>query len=62
MWQTLLLAFGLMLVLEGLLPTLNPRGYRRTLQMLLAMDDHTLRRIGLASMISGALLVYLLTH
>lgn len=62
MWQTLLLAFGLMLVLEGLLPTLNPRGYRRTLQMLLAMDDRTLRRIGLASMISGALLVYLLTH
>ncbi|HEB67529.1 MAG TPA: DUF2065 domain-containing protein [Gammaproteobacteria bacterium] len=62
MWQTLLLAFGLMLVLEGLLPTLNPRGYRRTLQMLLEMDDRTLRRIGLGSMISGALLVYVLTH
>ena len=62
MWPTLLLAFGLMLVLEGLMPTLNPGGYKRTLRMLLEMDDRTLRRIGLASMISGALLVYLLTH
>jgi len=62
MWQTLLLGFGLMLVFEGLLPTLNPGGYKRTLRLLLEMDDRNLRRIGLASMISGTLLVYLLTH
>ncbi|MCG6935329.1 MAG: DUF2065 domain-containing protein [Proteobacteria bacterium] len=62
MWKTLLLAFALMLVIEGLLPTVNPDSYRRTVKMISALDNRTLRIWGLVSMITGALLVYLFTH
>ncbi|MCG6887115.1 MAG: DUF2065 domain-containing protein, partial [Proteobacteria bacterium] len=50
MWKTLLLAFALMLVIEGLLPTVNPDSYRRTVKMISALDNRTLRIWGLVSM------------
>lgn len=59
MWQTFLLAFGLLLVIEGILPALNPGGYRRTIQTISSMDDRVLRSWGLISMTTGAVLIYL---
>ena len=59
MWQTFLLAFGLLLVIEGILPALNPGGYRRTIQTISGMDDRVLRTWGLISMSAGAVLIYL---
>ena len=53
------LALGLVLVIEGLLPALNPRVYRRMVQMMGERDDRTLRLIGLVMMIAGALLIYI---
>ena len=61
MWQTFLLAFGLLLVIEGVLPALNPGGYRRTIQTISGMDDRVLRTWGLISMSAGAILIYLFT-
>ncbi len=61
MWQTFLLAFGLLLVIEGVLPALNPGGYRRTIQVISSMDDRVLRTWGLFSMTAGAILIYLFT-
>jgi len=61
MWQTFLLAFGLLLVIEGVLPALNPHGYRKTMQVLSSMDARVLRIWGLISMSAGALLIYLFT-
>jgi len=61
MWQTILLAFGLLLVIEGVLPALNPGGYRRTIQVISSMDDRVLRIWGLISMTVGAVLFYLFT-
>ena len=58
-WQDLLAAFALMLVLEGILPFLNPRRYRDLLKMLDQMDDATVRRIGFISMLLGVGLLYL---
>jgi uncharacterized protein YjeT (DUF2065 family) len=58
-WNDLWAAFALYLVLEGLMPFANPGGMKRTLLSLAAMEDRTLRRIGLASMIAGAFLLYL---
>ena len=57
-WNDLWAAFALYLVLEGLMPFVNPGGTKRTLLALSAMEDRTLRRIGLASMIAGAFLLY----
>ena len=61
MWQTFLLAFGLLLVIEGVLPALNPGGYRRAVQVISSMDDRVLRTWGLISMSVGAVLIFLFT-
>jgi uncharacterized protein YjeT (DUF2065 family) len=58
-WRDLLAALALMLVLEGILPFLNPHRYRNLLKMLDQMDDATVRRIGLVSMLIGVGLLYL---
>jgi len=52
-------ALGIMLVLEGVMPFLSPRGFRRTLVVVTQSDDRTLRIAGLASMLAGVLLLYL---
>ena len=58
-WTDLWAAFALYLVLEGILPFLNPGGMKRTLAARLrGIDDRTLRAVGLASMIAGAVLLY----
>jgi uncharacterized protein YjeT (DUF2065 family) len=60
MWQDLLVALGLAMVLEGLLPFLSPSGYRRVMEMMSRSSDSALRRTGLILMLTGVLLVYLL--
>jgi hypothetical protein len=57
-WGDLLAAFALYLVLEGLLPFLNPGGMKGTLRKLSDLPEGVLRVAGLASMIAGALLLY----
>lgn len=59
MFNDLLAALALMLVVEGMLPFLSPGGLRHTLQTLGQMDDRSLRIMGLLSMLSGVLLLYL---
>ncbi|MGH8433708.1 MAG: DUF2065 domain-containing protein [Pseudomonas sp.] len=60
MWQELGIAFCLLLVLEGILPFLYPRGWRETFTQLLQLPDRHLRLIGLASMLLGTAFLYLL--
>jgi len=52
------LALGLVLILEGLFPALNPNAYRRMVQMMSERDDRTLRLIGLVMLVLGAVLIY----
>jgi len=56
MWHDLLLAFALVLILEGLLPGIYPAGWRRMIEEVSRMDDRTLRLAGVGSMIAGAVL------
>lgn len=60
MLHDLFAAFGLMLVLEGVLPFLNPRGLRKTLLLLTQVEDRILRFLGLACMIIGVLVLYII--
>jgi hypothetical protein len=55
----LLAALALMLVIEGILPFLSPDGMRRAMHLLAQQDDHTLRVMGLVSMLAGVALLYL---
>ncbi len=50
-------AFALMLVIEGLLPLLNPGAWRRMFERAIRLTDGQLRFLGLASMLAGALLL-----
>lgn len=59
MWETLLSAFALLLVIEGIAPFLNPAGVRRLLLMINQMDDMELRMAGLVSMLLGLTLLYI---
>jgi uncharacterized protein YjeT (DUF2065 family) len=60
MWHDLWVAFALMLVIEGLLPSIHPASLRQSLLNIAALDDSTLRIGGLVSMIVGAIWLYLL--
>ena len=58
MWDNLLAAFGLMLVLEGILPFLSPRTSRQSLLRMAHLNDRILRLVGLTSMSCGLLVLY----
>lgn len=60
MWEALGLALGLTLVLEGLLPLLNPQQWRALFTRLLQLHDGQLRFIGLCSVALGLLSMWLL--
>lgn len=58
LWNDLLAALALLLVLEGLMPFLNPAGLRRALIQVAGLPDSVLRGVGLASMLLGLLLLW----
>ena len=60
MWHELAVAFCLMLVIEGILPFIAPGRWRRMLMMLDQIDDNTMRIIGLASMLTGTVLLLII--
>jgi len=59
MWDDLIRAIALVLVIEGMLPFLSPDGWRQAMIQAGRLPDKTLRMIGLASMIAGVLVLYL---
>lgn len=59
MWQDLMAAVALMLVIEGIMPFLSPQGMRKTWLLMSQMDDRSLRIAGLVSMLLGLLLLKL---
>ena len=62
MSNSLLLAFALMLVIEGILPFLVPTLWRDTFRRLTEMSDGQIRFVGLTSMLVGLLLLSLVRH
>ena len=58
MGTTLLMAFALMLVIEGLFPFLAPSAWRETFRRLMQLTDGQIRFFGLTSMIAGLLLLW----
>jgi uncharacterized protein YjeT (DUF2065 family) len=59
MWQDLFVGIALVLVFEGIMPFLSPSRYRRTMLLASQMNDKTMRAIGLASMLAGVVVLYL---
>ncbi len=59
MWQELLIALAMVMVLEGILPFISPDAMRKMMQAACRMDDKSLRISGLVSMILGVAMLYL---
>ena len=57
-WHELGVGLALFLVLEGVLPFLNPHGVRQMLERIGQLNDLQLRFAGLTSMLLGLLLLY----
>lgn len=60
MWESLATALCLMLILEGILPFLYPRRWRKMVAILATIDDKQLRISGLMCMLIGLIALYLL--
>ncbi len=58
-WDDLLAALALVLVIEGIIPFVSPASMRRMLETVSQIDDRTLRITGLVSMVCGVVLLYL---
>ncbi|MBP5986345.1 MAG: DUF2065 domain-containing protein [Azonexus sp.] len=59
MTTNLLLAFALMLVLEGAMPFIAPAAWRETFRRLIQFSDGQIRFVGLTSMLIGLILLIL---
>lgn len=56
MGATLLMAFALMLIIEGALPFLAPSVWRDTFRRIMQLSDGQIRFVGLAAMLFGVIL------
>jgi uncharacterized protein YjeT (DUF2065 family) len=59
MGTTFLMAFALMLVIEGVLPFVAPNLWRETFRRITQMSEGQIRFVGLTSMLIGILLLWL---
>ncbi|HMM73873.1 MAG TPA: DUF2065 family protein [Rhodocyclaceae bacterium] len=57
MFSSLAAAFGLMLVLEGILPFVAPGAWRQMFRRAADMPDKVVRLIALGSMLLGLLII-----
>lgn len=62
MWNEILIAGALMLVLEGILPILNPKSFKQMMFNASQMSEQQLRWTGIISMVIGAIAIYVLKH
>ncbi|MCG8324307.1 MAG: DUF2065 domain-containing protein [Thiotrichales bacterium] len=58
MWSVIIVAIGLMLIIEGVLPFLNPDGWRKVFLMAIQMNNNEIRFLGLTSMLLGLLILF----
>ena len=57
-WADFWAALALVMVLEGLIPFLSPRGYQKMVQQMAVMPESSLRKVGLVLMVGGILFLY----
>lgn len=57
-WQVFPVALALVFIVEGLLPFISPRYWRAMIASVATMDDASIRRFGLGSMVFGLIMLY----
>ena len=59
MWQDLLTAFALYMIIEGMIPFVGPDLFRKTVARIAQLDDNHLRVSGLTVMAAGLVLLFI---
>ena len=57
-WGDLGAAVALMLIIEGMMPFLNPKTFRQMLEMVSQMDERNVRMLGAVWMGLGLVVLY----
>lgn len=60
MLDTLLMALGLMLILEGLLPMVSPRSWRGIFEQMLQLQEGQIRFFGMIMVAFGLVVIWLM--
>lgn len=60
MWQQFGIAICLVFVIEGLLPFIAPKLWRKSMLQLANFDDKSLRIVGFISMVAGTVVLYMI--
>jgi uncharacterized protein YjeT (DUF2065 family) len=60
MWQEILTAFSLYLIIEGMIPFVGPAFFRRTVVRIAKLNDNELRGTGLTVMTIGVIALFLI--
>ena len=58
MWEHIIPALALVLVIEGILPFLSPKNWRDAMMQASRLPDGVLRGLGFASMMAGIIILY----
>ncbi len=58
--DVLWLALGLMLIFEGIFPFVSPQGWRDKMAQIMVLEDGQIRFFGLACVLAGLLMLWLL--
>ena len=58
MWQDILTAFALYLIIEGMIPFVGPDFFRKTVAKMAELDDNHLRATGLTIMATGLIMLF----
>lgn len=60
MWESIIPALALVLVIEGMLPFLSPKTWRDSMSQAAKLPDSMLRSMGFLSMLAGVIVLYLI--
>ena len=58
-WTDLLAALAIVCIIEGIMPFINPPAMKRLLARMASMEERELRIFGLASMLLGLAILYM---
>lgn len=56
---SLIAALGLMLIIEGMMPFISPQKWKEIFKQIIELPDAQIRVVGLASMIAGLVVLWL---
>jgi uncharacterized protein YjeT (DUF2065 family) len=57
-WQNIVIALALVMVVEGVLPFLSPKAWRKMVVSVAQQSDRSMRIMGLISMLVGVITLY----